>query len=1082
MKLIFFTLIFACFFAVAEEKKADSKNKSNQEDAKKKLEKMIGDITEELKNKGDLSSKSLAQALKDKMKAKAEAEKALNKNAKPTEKEIALQKQKEKHTELIIKKIENLQVPPDKLKQAAIESVMQPEDKNKAKDKKVACIEEKANCEVNACCDGLTCGTYYFDQPVDKKLSEKRCMKPLELGASCVPFQSVCKIGLCNLYNINSTHLPICVPVDQKCTKNEDCCSNQCSNKLCVQSFRCTQCIDSGNKPKAGEKCCEGFYIDENGACMTDYPPAPVTMFKKKNSFLETIFDLIIQSAEAQAPTPVPTPDPYSNVETCTFNSKRNYHRQLFSNTNAMSTGKTYGDATKAAIDATRAFEFVAIGPGVEDFFKENGQASIHGRAKAAAEKIKANRIESEKNFQDLDDFMKCSCIEIRGITDPKLPAELKTWYTASGKCPGATVAKTAEQAMKDTMAAAQAQNGAGKNAQSITNIQNHLASGVQSGYSNVTDGITNADDNGVGASGLKYKEMLVNYYAKRIEIQGRLFKNNAAPYNDILLLRDYISNYNKWDEVIKEVRTKDESHWTNVWEEIGNFLVNIFSTYYRSIFGAVEGLMTAFQSTSLWSGVPDIWKGAVTPPRCTDRTESKWDFTDCAVTAGYCGSTNYRHCEYDYVLPNRVCGRPISNSLCMKSAVQRGDHGKQSQNQYIIDPFIPSGYTAINLDMGISNLLDFNNSNAPSFTPPMFTDAHYNTFKTLAIQYAKDNDFYETDAERESFADIAFEYHFINPHISESKKMNYKKPGLATYLQDMVAHIMLISDTSIQTQGNDIQNFIDYANDYVKTHEKLAKGNQKSTIKKVDQVKNAIELAGIHMANIKAQQFTNPQAFPEGKLGSTLSGESLGGMYGGMQNLSNYKLKQKKKYDTWMKAVGNTPKGEALLKAKAAMQAKQVVGGSTNSGNSSSGNTATASLHQAPTPAKTAEKVAEKIYDVEEQTYRNDSDSRSNRRKTSEGIDNEIKDQKELDHVLGEAKSNIYDAQEGDTIWVIITKAYVRGGYPRLLTVKPSLETNDGKEAGAQAELADDEKVFAPTKSKKRKMTDQLKTLDEVK
>jgi hypothetical protein len=303
---------------------------------------------------------------------------------------------------------------------------------------------------------------------------------------------------------------------------------------------------------------------------------------------------------------------------------------------------------------------------------------------------------------------------------------------------------------------------------------------------------------------------------------------------------------------------------------------------------------------------------------------------------------------------------------------------------------------------------------------------------------------------------------------------MNYDLPGLIPYFNDLTTKFSYILATSNESSYNDITQYNNWANNYTDTVQKLGLENSKYLPHKITTVKKNMELAKIHLANLQAHNFTNQEPFKTGKLGDSFMGASLGGMYSGLNSLANYNKRQQAKYDYWVATVGNTPKGKAMLGAKAAIESSQLIG-SDNSSLGSGGGFNQSSKNPnslAGTKKDSSTKSITKKLDG-----RDDGGSyytNSGRPAAYSTHDNSITDQKEIDTILSEAKSNMYDAQEGDSLWIIVTKAYVRSAYPHLLNYKPSLEVKE--ENSSTTQLIDDEKVFAPEKSKKRKIKENAK------
>jgi hypothetical protein len=579
-------------------------------------------------------------------------------------------------------------------------------------------------------------------------------------------------------------------------------------------------------------------------------------------------------------------------------------------------------------------------------------------------------------------------------------------------------------------------------------------------------------DPDGLGASGIKYQAMMMDYYAKRIDIQSKAFHDTNVGFEDLIKMSTFLSNqkWNEYNMVTEPPVVRDVfKNWIEMaLDWLVNLIASVINFFFGPFFDFLNSLFGHPQCTGVASSVKSDFQNP--NPLCTT---SSWD--DNYVLGVATGRTTRTSCVRQKYGPNSVCGTNNRNAFCMKSAYRRTENSKSSLNIYLIDPPAPIGYTSLDLNMQVASKLDFNDKNKLcSWNPPSFTDAHYIGIRDLAAQYARDNDFYQTEAEIQAWAIYAIEEHFLKPYTSRPKEMNYDLPGLIPYFNDLTTKFSYILATSNESSYNDITQYNNWANNYTDTVQKLGLENSKYLPHKITTVKKNVELAQIHLANLQAHNFTNQEPFKTGKLGDSLMGASLGGMYSGLNSLANYNKRQQAKYDYWVATVGNTPKGKAMLEAKAAIESSQLIGSNSNNWGMGGGfNQSTKSSNPLAGNKKdsSTKGITKKIdgRDDDGGYYKN-----SGRPAAYSTNDNSITDQKEIDTILSEAKSNMYDAQEGDSLWIIVTKAYVRSAYPHLLNYKPSLEVKE--ENSSTTQLIDDEKVFAPEKSKKRKIKENAK------
>lgn len=1030
------------------EEVKDNKNNSSPiatkvESAKKdikansSLKEIVSKIVDDLEKNRRLSGKNLADALKDKIQPSSA------KNIKPEE-----LKENEKNLNLVLSKLEALDkggfVAADKLKESAMGVLTSPE---------YICKNEKEECPEKAgCCAGLKC------IPRAQKKENKTvylCVKPIALGKTCEPQQSVCEKGSCIEYYTNSTVLPICSQFGKSCKKDAECCSEICDNGKCNTSYRCQDCIPSGQKldrSKPEKKCCLGLYDNLDGMCVSDYPPQASYQPKKK-SFFKHLISFILD--EAQAEEVVVAPDENSDFNTCTFNSKRNYYKQL-----QQAIDQTGAPELRDAIDAMRAFEYMALGAGVEDMWKKSGK-NIHTQAKELATIIKNARLDTETKFKSMDDFMTCSCIEIKGLTNPTVTEAQKTFYTSTCL------------------------------ASSVTGINNVLSQNNVQGPT-VVLGDSSApahalDDQGLGASGIKYKEMLVRYYAKRIEIQAQLLNANVAPAQGFMDIANFIS-VQEWDKQNKEWHYWDGGHYYKTvpeeWADmIASFINDCIGNALNDIKSRVNALVNAIPTNSVLWKIPLLWRLGFHPPECWEDTGRNWNTYICVGDAcTRSGTHHYFSCKEERNAPNDVCGMLAPNSFCVKTAVKRLDHSTSGENRYLIDPLVPDGYT-LPYQHNIFAGMNWNTTFFPTFNPYGFDDTYYGTMKAHAATYAQTQDFYQTDADRQRFAEYVIDKHLFKPYLSNPGEVKYPTPGIISYYEDMynkldfisTAILYIITPPSSPNGGDgDSELFIKYANDYVKTVNGLGGGvkvtpGHGALQAKVTDAIAAIKMVTFHINPMGSNSPGGVKDFADLK-NSYFDSKIFGDFDRAKGSSAIAKAKKKKVYDDWMNKVGNTAKGKAMLEAKrnslnGIYGAPQGIAESGNQGapSSHSDNQTNATVASADLSGiKNAAKKSSSSSDYYE------GDGGGNRGRGNNSSENRPTEEK-VKEVLAEIKSETYQPINQDTLFQIVSKAYARGAFPVLLYGQPGIPLNKNPEKKPELDVQD-EHVFAPTKSVKRK------------
>jgi hypothetical protein len=738
-------------------------------------------------------------------------------------------------------------------------------------------VPQKKMCKANGdlCTDSSSCcsGSCETNGKIKSCSPVRKCLRVLKEGENCLPYQSICELGFCGRVNTNTTNLNLCARNREACKSNSECCSKKCDNNVCLENFQCQNCKSAGEKVKGSEKCCEGYYPDLDGTCISDYPPSgPVTVLPKKK-ILQHIIDFLIPSAQAEIPETIFN-NPHADFKTCHYDSKKSYY-------NALTPASEAPSSRQRAVDWSRAFEFMASGDGVNDYWKKNGK-SIFDRAKVAAEEIKTNRLKSEATLAELDDYMTCTCLSMKWVDDPLITEAKKTFFKTI-PCAGMT--------MKTTQTIA-AQNDPG------------------------------AADLDSGTSSLKYTEMLSEYFTKSSQINAQLNVQNSNSFLKLKELSNYLNSI-VWTG--KETVQVSSSHSRDRnWIQL---LVDIFESIIRDLFHII-----IYQIQQLINNQPDdFWKGTVA---LWQQNPNTGECHETGSTWYYWGISYHISCLKQEFAPNPICGKKIFNALCIRVAAVRSDSGPLSANKYLIDPLLPKSMP-FTLDSGFIDNFDQNvNMINVGYVRPQFSEAKKIELMALAKQYAIDQDFYDNDSRRDLFAKDVFENHFIYPYSSTT--VVYPAPELLHYYDQGTQHLDTISTTYAEASGKDLERAIKYGNFYLTTLDQYKDYRAAVSPGKVSKIRNTVSYAKFALGSMRNLTGGNsPDASKSNFNDSFFSrADAFDGAGDAQLASAKYKKNQQDKLDNWNKHVGGTAKGKKLLE----MRDLRNAGNSGNLGGASSG------------------------------------------------------------------------------------------------------------------------------------------------
>lgn len=102
----------------------------------------------------------------------------------------------------------------------------------------------------------------------------EQCYLLANLDQACVDSQPYCGRGNCYSIDKGSLGGGSCIKTSLACSQNSDCCSDKCTNSICVENSLCKNCKESGQIPTTTHPCCPGLYKNsETGKCRHIYNP-----------------------------------------------------------------------------------------------------------------------------------------------------------------------------------------------------------------------------------------------------------------------------------------------------------------------------------------------------------------------------------------------------------------------------------------------------------------------------------------------------------------------------------------------------------------------------------------------------------------------------------------------------------------------------------------------------------------------------------------------------------------------------------------------------------------------------------------
>lgn len=156
-------------------------------------------------------------------------------------------------------------------------------------------------CNANSDCLSNLCHKPEVNSPGTCS-TPKQCYKPVALGERCGDaLTPLCQSGSCREVD-SEVFGGECLLNSNSCEANSDCCSNSCSNNICVENKICSNCAEKNTTPKSDQQCCEGLYLDTtSGKCRTNIRPLDFRI--PQTTLLEKILNNIFPIAHAAVTT-----------------------------------------------------------------------------------------------------------------------------------------------------------------------------------------------------------------------------------------------------------------------------------------------------------------------------------------------------------------------------------------------------------------------------------------------------------------------------------------------------------------------------------------------------------------------------------------------------------------------------------------------------------------------------------------------------------------------------------------------------------------------------------------------------------
>jgi hypothetical protein len=891
------------------------------------------------------------------------------------------------------------------------------------------CRPENAICNNNPCCEGLSCSPAAPTAPAAGSLCQNGgnactedsqccsgacsltgngnekvcqdvsvCKKAVPLGGDCSS-NGLCEVGDCQQIDTNTSGLPACVDIGETCSENSDCCSDKCNGGVCSQNIVCIDCVPAGSVPTRGRECCPGLITGVDGQCISDAPPITSSNETLGGSAVTNSNAAItgtggsVSAANAQIESTIKAnpggiDDPnagfqevvdligvlpkYKDVQIsdllkCDINFRNDYRIML-------ERGGVYN--IEAAL---LAFEYMVLGPGTQDYWKDPGKGvNIHDALSTVAEEHRSKRRKIfEEDIPLLNKRLKCICLARIGldkITDPNkgqffqenCPAELEEF-----------------------------------------NLEKQLAE------------LSGVDEAEGDASGVKYKKMIVAWTGGLKQFQELLLLANTDLFVDMEEISTAVSEA-PYDET--EIKDQNVFNFT-VLEPNGGGGGGGGSSVSDAalgaiIIGGVVAIVAGFAagatigawasvgiiSSTAAASIGAIWLVGALRGAWLSEAPNITDETIKGRVNYKCGKKQ-RCTDYKRILNqpfNKICRKHISANACIRSFLatdiaqikdpnaKEGEFvsslsfgqaepdniGETDTTRYIIDPWIPFGVPAESvikdfrsyadlLEQGYKNALSQMKGMRPGgrvnpsyldamfidslvvgkYTPPL-QDAIVETYffnepiQKLIVEKAKryaitEKFFLESEEEDlETFAEYALTFHYIFPKLSTPGQIAYPPPGLATYVDSVANGLQEKAENNLENQTGladlnkkhqiDLQNSLKRlragSNFESEAGKKLVAILDRQLLALEDDIKNGTSFAFLGLsAGIDGLTDTKAGLSGAGGSGATSAG-NIAGNAANVANATNALRRARERQAAELKnfqdKIGDTARGKKLLAA----------------------------------------------------------------------------------------------------------------------------------------------------------------------
>jgi len=522
------------------------------------------------------------------------------------------------------------------------------------------CSKASVSCSKNSeCCSGLCAddGT-----GVKVCLQAKKCIQPVSLGGSCkeTPY---CQEGSCKAFDLGTLGIGECKPSSSLCSNNSDCCSNLCSNGMCIDNFVCLSCADKGEQTSTSKpKCCAGLVKDDNEICVADTPPlVPPEILSGSVSgpSADSIMTDGLQLSTANFAEALKkiglTLGPKSDFKSCSINFQNDYLSNLV---------KSGGFDLEIAM---LGFDYVMSGNQVvNDYWRldSSENSSINGRLREIALSHIKEREQTFANFSRINNRLKCLCID--ALSESDRSAELVKYFESS-------------------------------------------CAEYKAGVDNISN-LDKGNDRSNAASGIKAKKILV-YWAKEMQNALQVLTvKNFQNFQKIAAVREFVAgNKPGPSQFIAKELNSVKSYVVNTYTvkkfSILAFIVMI-ATLGSKFLMSGGGMATASTAALVIAFNINVSDPLVAPEIIISAKKSSlvaaWKINspylrDVVTKKRRCGiRTCIDHTVYLDMPYNSKCNAHISSNACLKYFITTVDaNGKP---HFVIDPFIPNSLNLVDV------------------------------------------------------------------------------------------------------------------------------------------------------------------------------------------------------------------------------------------------------------------------------------------------------------------------------------------------------------------------------------------------